>query len=727
MKPLRAVDQGGTVDLPVNARVLARLLSALDNAATPTHTLSELVLCDPALTLHLLASVGAYAPGASAAQAQSIDACLSLLGYDMLQALVYRQLGAQLCTDPTLCPPSVLARIWGRSVLCRELAGGLARKLNRAVAPARLAGLFHLLGRLALLRSRAEAYAPMLRMVKRSADLLRAEREAFGTTHDVLGATWLERCGLPGFAPEAVGLMHEPVDRLIDAPFEVRAVKVAVALVEDGWNDETSHAAGKLLGMDASAVVPLLQEAHAAARANPAGIEIEDRTRSAAARDARLVLGGDLSLEPPARIDTPADHGLFETISAIAESGANWSMRQALAAAAHQQDALVRVRRLTRLLTGFGPQLFFLATPDEKRLVGVPVGDNLREVEELAVTLEASPSLLARAARERLAARAVGAALDQAAALDRVLARVMGSRNLLFVPMTHDSAVLGVTVIALPGESPEPCEQEGLLARITVAGAEQLCRAKGKAGGDEQTRAELTERFRSVAKRIVHEAGNPLSIVKNYLKLLGDKLPQSEELTEQLQILNQELDRVARILQRLSDPFAAELEQPSHLDLNAMVHELMILCRDTLFARRGIEVVQQLDPSLPPLESDPGAIKQVTLNILTNAAEAMPDGGRLAVMTADNVNLGGELFALLQISDTGPGVAPEVMQRLFQPGTTTKAEGHQGIGLAVSASILQRLGGRILCRSSPGRGTIFLVLLPRRVHAATPGAVDAGA
>ena len=230
-----------------------------------------------------------------------------------------------------------------------------------------------------------------------------------------------------------------------------------------------------------------------------------------------------------------------------------------------------------------------------------------------------------------------------------------------------------------------------------------------------------------MAKRIVHEAGNPLSIVKNYLKVLGDKLPASGELSEQLLVLNEELDRVARILQRLSDPFAAELEQPSHLDLNGMVHELMILCRDTLFAKRGIEVVQQLDPLLPLLESDAGAIKQVALNILTNAAEAMPNGGRLSVMTADNVNLGGELFVLLQISDTGAGVAPEVMQRLFQPGATTKTEGHQGIGLAVSASILQRLGGRILCRSSSGRGTIFLILLPRRVHTSEPNGPDAGA
>jgi signal transduction histidine kinase len=86
------------------------------------------------------------------------------------------------------------------------------------------------------------------------------------------------------------------------------------------------------------------------------------------------------------------------------------------------------------------------------------------------------------------------------------------------------------------------------------------------------------------------------------------------------------------------------------------------------------------------------------------------------------VNLDGELFVLLQVTDTGPGVAPDVLQRMFQSGVSTKGDGHEGIGLAVSESIVRRLGGRILCRSSAGRGTIFGVLLPRR-----PVQNDAGA
>ena len=167
----------------------------------------------------------------------------------------------------------------------------------------------------------------------------------------------------------------------------------------------------------------------------------------------------------------------------------------------------------------------------------------------------------------------------------------------------------------------------------------------------------MTAQFRAMGKRVVHEAGNPLAIVKNYLQVLANKAAQSGQFREELAILNEELDRIARIVQRMGDPFVAEGDGAGALDLNALVREVVTLCNETLFAGRGIEVHQQLDPGLPLLRSEPGAVKQVVLNLMTNAAEAMPQGGRLMLLTSDNVNLDGELFVLLQVTDTGSGVA----------------------------------------------------------------------
>ena len=552
----------------------------------------------------------------------------------------------------------------------------------------------------------------------RDADLISAERQAIETTHDAVGAAWVEACGLPGFVADALRFRLEPVDRLGDAPFVVRAVAVGSALAEDGIAEATRHTAAELTGMDASAITRLYEQATSAARGNPAGIDIADWTGTVPTQPEQGVVEADLSLQLPAAAVTCTARKPQELVSVVAHAGLHEMMRQTLWSAEDQQVALSRIRRLSRLLTGLRRQFFFLAVPADQRLIGVVSGEDPASLAKLAVALDGSPSLLAQAARERRPARAVGFELERSAAIDRVLARMMETGGLLCVPMTAETSVLGVLVVGLPADWHEPYDDEALLARLAALAGETLSRIGRQSGYEDRTRAELTERFRAIGRRVVHEAGNPLSIVKNYLKLLRDKIGDTGQFREELTVLNEELDRVARIVQRMGDPFAVDSEEPARLDLNSVVQELMLLCKDTLFAKRGIEIVQQLDPQLPVLYGDVGAVKQVALNLLTNAAEAMSNGGRLGVMTADNVNFGGELFVLLQISDTGGGMPAEVMQRLFKPGTTTKGAGHEGIGLAESASILERLGGRILCRSHPGRGTIFLTLLPRRVYSA---------
>ena len=718
MKPLRAADQGGTIDLPFNEHVLSRLLVSLDDGSTSSQALADLLLCDPALALHVLASAAPFPTSAEPVQSISMEACLGVLGRDMLQALAMLQLGKQLGNGALPYPRSLLERIWGRSLVCAEVAGRLARASNQPPEPAYVAGLLHQIGKLVLLRSRGEAYARIVTAAHGDADLVSAERELIETTHDAVGAAWVEACGLPGFLADALRFRHEPLDRLGDAPFVVRAVAVGSALAEDGITDVTRRAATELAGIEASAVARLYEQATSAARGNPAGIDIVDWSASVPAQPERVV-EGDLSLQLPAVATGGNAAGKSEElVSVVAHAGLHEMMRQTLEDAGDQQTALSRIRRLSRLLTGLRRQFFFLAEPHDQRLIGVVSGEDPASLAKLAVSLESSPSLLAQAAKERRPARALGLELERSAAIDRVLARMMDTGGLLCVPMTAEASVLGVLVVGLPADWQEPYEDERLVARLAALAGETLSRIRQHAGYEERTRTELTERFRAIGRRVVHEAGNPLSIVKNYLKLLRDKVGDSGQFREELTVLNEELDRVARIVQRMGDPFAAEAEEPSRLDLNGVVQELMLLCKDTLFTKRGIEIVQQLDPQLPVLHGDVGAVKQVALNLLTNAAEAMSNGGRLGVMTADNVNFGGELFVLLQISDTGGGMPAEVMQRLFKPGTTTKGAGHEGIGLAESASILERLGGRILCRSHPGRGTIFLTLLPRCVFSA---------
>jgi len=269
--------------------------------------------------------------------------------------------------------------------------------------------------------------------------------------------------------------------------------------------------------------------------------------------------------------------------------------------------------------------------------------------------------------------------------------------------------------------------ENALLVRLGAAAAAAMAQAQQARSQQERMRTALAAQFQALGKRVVHEASNPLTVVKNYLQVLGNKLGDADRYRDELIILNEELDRIARIVQRMGAPLSAQNAERARADLNATLRELMTLTRETMTAARGIDVQQQLDPRIPVLQGDPVGLKQVILNLLTNAVEAMPTGGRLTVVTADNVNLGGQLFVLLQITDTGRGIPPDAMPHLFQPGFSTKGEGHEGIGLVVSESILRAMGGSILCRSAEGRGTIFIVMLPRRVAGTERGNGESGA
>jgi two-component system, NtrC family, sensor kinase len=120
-----------------------------------------------------------------------------------------------------------------------------------------------------------------------------------------------------------------------------------------------------------------------------------------------------------------------------------------------------------------------------------------------------------------------------------------------------------------------------------------------------------------------------------------------------------------------------------------------------------VEVVRELPPSTPPALADEAQLRQVFLNLLRNAREAMPGGGQLTVSTR-----GVEDAVEVAFRDAGPGMSEEVRQRIFEPFFSTKSQG-TGLGLAVSQQILQAHGGSLTCHSSPGQGTTFVVRLPR--------------
>jgi two-component system NtrC family sensor kinase len=210
-----------------------------------------------------------------------------------------------------------------------------------------------------------------------------------------------------------------------------------------------------------------------------------------------------------------------------------------------------------------------------------------------------------------------------------------------------------------------------------------------------------------LAAGVAHEINNPLTGVLTNSSLMLEDMADDHPWREDIQTIVNETLRCRKIVKGLLDFSRQTKPQRTLLDLNQVVEDTLSLVRNqTVF--RNTKLVYELDPHLPTVLADADQMRQVVLNIVLNAAEAMVQGGELRVASsADPAAKAVEL----RISDTGPGIPDEVRARIFEPFFTTKKTG-TGLGLAVAYGIIERHHGRIRIESARGRGTTFIVSVP---------------
>ncbi len=216
-----------------------------------------------------------------------------------------------------------------------------------------------------------------------------------------------------------------------------------------------------------------------------------------------------------------------------------------------------------------------------------------------------------------------------------------------------------------------------------------------------------------LAASIAHEINNPLEAIKNALYLLTNKTPADDPSAKFLQIATKETDRVSRILRQMLGFYRPPKMEPT--DINRLIEESESLIEKHLRQAR-VKVENELDPELPPVIASVDQLKQVLLNLMLNAQQAMPQGGTLFVSTRAAYGADPEFLMSesvhIQIRDTGNGIAEEHLPHIFEPFFSTKDEKGTGLGLWVSQGIVQAHGGSIKLRSRQGRGTTFSVALP---------------
>ncbi|MBK9714067.1 MAG: PAS domain S-box protein [Kouleothrix sp.] len=223
-----------------------------------------------------------------------------------------------------------------------------------------------------------------------------------------------------------------------------------------------------------------------------------------------------------------------------------------------------------------------------------------------------------------------------------------------------------------------------------------------------QIEAQMIEQERFAASgrlvaTVAHEVNTPLQSVESCLHM-AERVDKSRR-AEYLKLAREEVIRVGQILRQLLDIFRPNETVSAPIDVNALIGRVLLLTGSTL-ARQGIRVERDLAPELPPIWGSGNAITQTLLNLVVNAAHAMPQGGTLLLRTSQAA-----AAIAIEVADSGIGMSPAVQARIFEPFFTTKPDG-SGLGLAISEKIVVQHGGTIEVRSTPNAGSAFTIRLP---------------
>lgn len=234
--------------------------------------------------------------------------------------------------------------------------------------------------------------------------------------------------------------------------------------------------------------------------------------------------------------------------------------------------------------------------------------------------------------------------------------------------------------------------------------------------------AQKMEAIGTLAAGIAHNFNNLLSIIDGYTHIAYERVDADNPVRNDLEEARSAVERAAQLTRQLMAFSRKQVLQPRVLDLNRVVSNLRKMLQPLIGST--IELETSLEPGLGQVMADEGQIEQVIMNLVVNACDAMPDGGRLTLVTANarfdersgNQRLSPPpgYYAMIAVQDTGVGMDQETQVHIFDPFFTTKGPGKgTGLGLSTAYGIVKQSGGYIFFQSEPGRGTTFSIYLPR--------------
>lgn len=691
--------------LPSMPQILLKLIELCQADEAGMAELAKLIANDAGMTAKVLsvANSAAYHRGGNKV---GLLQALGVLGSDMIKTLVISESVFQTFSGFPHSGSTDLRSFWKHSLTTAVMAREIAKKMAYPHAEeAYLAGLLHDVGRLALLAAAPNEYGFNF-LAQDDASLCAVEQHTLQISHADAGAWLIERWNLDSFMADSILYHHESTMRLEAAHPLIRIIHLAQLL--------SSH----------DPALPLSANAGSLCKINLDDLSIICDGAATQVKKAAEYLGIDLSgvddlVAPPARalaapVADLAQQRLTEEVRNMALSA---ELGQSFARQKGDTQLLDVVRQNARILFNLENSIIFLMNGSGQALVGVSFGEQQQRLAEFSIAMSGGGSIAGSALQRRLVflerdGTRQGLAEEQ-------LMRIFDADCLVCVPIASASRCLGMMVGGVPAwRIAELKYREKFLQSFGAQAATALEAATRDRGEIDHRIASLKEDYRESSRRVVHEVTNPLSIIKNYLGVLDDKLTRQEPVADELLILNEEIDRVGNIMNEFAG--VAPKTQTGATEINRVVNDLVRLFRESRFLPPSVQIVARMPEQIAEINGSADILKQILVNLLKNAVEALPRGGHIEIDNKGHVQRDGRVFFELCIKDDGPGIPAEVLAKLFSPVRSSKVGQNRGIGLSIVHSLVKKLDGLISCQST-GAGTAFEILLPAR-NAAAQGA-----
>ncbi|OZG70567.1 hypothetical protein BTA51_25900 [Hahella sp. CCB-MM4] len=697
--------------LPTLPHVLTEILDACLNPSFNFRQISEIISRDSVMAAKVIAV--ANSPSyLRENHATSVDRALLVIGTERIKTIAITVSIQQFFSEFNTSQTQYLKSFWNNSLTTALFAKAIAT-LTSYPQPehAYLIGLLHNIGELVLKNNFPAEFAELQDSGRDISRWLQYESETFGMNQAEVGAWLLGKWGQGDFATAAIKYHRAPVSLVLDAHHLVKIIHLASHLSRDetsGTGNSALDSAEKLFGL-----TPALVE------------EIQQRIREevlSVAQSLQIELAGDTDAEVGQESDERQRILLAKHIRALSLVR---SAQQHLEEAMSLQQVHRAIEEVGYLLFGFPAVRILLTDESEGALLfwnqnqlSDQVEDALTAGEEsppveLKVPLKPDRSLLAAAVLQDriLTSSDWQGSVEELPVVDQHFLSMLQTSDMVCVPMHSKDKAVGVMVLGSV-KSPELSDSLRRILQLFANAAGNRCKDVLQAAekiAAEYSHEDLQMRLREIA----HEANNPLAIVRNYLEILSAKLTDQGIEQQELVIIREEIDRAGQILMRLRDLRDPEEVATGSLDVNREIRDLVKLFSSSSFVSHGIACELELDEKLQPQIGQRRYLRQVLVNLIKNAVEAMPDGGDLLIRTDHQVNVNGRNFIEIVIKDTGSGIPEGILSNLFEPGKTTKGEGHSGLGLSISRNLVNDMKGSISCRSSR-LGTEFELLLPAK-------------